>query len=384
MSVRLTRSFLASSLAVVLFGCSALPSVDEVLPDRKVDYKKQKQARADLEIPPDLTKTSIDDVLVVPDLSPAGTATYSDYAGERSVVGVSQANREVLPEIDKVSVMRDQDQRWLLVQAPADDVWFKVVSFWQEFGILLVEQDPTIGVMRTDWIENRADIKSDAITGFIRKAFDGLYAAGTRDQYRIRLEQGDAEGTTEVFLTHRGMEERFLKGTTNEDEQSVWMPTGSDPEMEAEMLRRLMLYMGVAEKRVDKALAQKKAGKPRSQLITGRGRSMLKIAEGFSRAWRLTGMALDRGGFAVEDRDRAKGIYYVRYDDPMKDQEEPGLLSKLAFWSDDEKVDTENQYQVKLQEKEQLTQVVVLNSKGSPDSSETAARILTLLHEQIK
>jgi outer membrane protein assembly factor BamC len=384
MSVRLTRSFLASSLAVVLFGCSALPSVDEVLPDRKVDYKKQKQAGADLEIPPDLTKTSIDDTLLVPDISPAGTATYSDYAGERSTVGVSKANREVLPQIDKVSVMRDQDQRWLLVQAPADDVWFKVVSFWREFGILLVEQDPTIGVMRTDWIENRADIKSDAITGFIRKAFDGLYSAGTRDQYRIRLEQGDKEGTTEVFLTHRGMEERFLKGTTNEDEQSVWMPTGSDPEMEAEMLRRMMLYFGVTEKRVDRELAQKKAGKPRSQLITGRGGSTLNIAERFSRAWRLTGMALDRGGFAVEDRDRSKGVYYVRYDDPMKDQEEPGMLSKLAFWKDEDKIDKENQYQVKLYEKAMQTQVVVLNSKGSPDNSETATRILTLLHEQIK
>jgi len=384
MPVRLTRNILASSLAVVLIGCSVLPNVDEVLPDRKVDYKKTKQAGADLEIPPDLTKTSIDDTLLVPDISPAGTATYSDYAGERSVVGVSKANREVLPQIENVTVMRDQDQRWLLVQAPADDVWFKVVSFWQEFGILLVEQDPTIGVMRTDWIENRADIKSDAITGLIRKAFDGLYSAGTRDQYRIRLEQGDKEGTTEVFLTHRGMEERFLKGASNQDEQSVWMPTGSDPELEAEMLRRMMLYFGVAEKRVDRDLAQKKAGKLRSQLITGRGQSMLNIAERFSRAWRLTGMALDRGGFAVEDRDRSKGVYYVRYDDPMKDQEEPGMLSKLAFWKDEDKIDKENQYQVKLYEKAMQTQVVVLNSKGSPDSSETATRILTLLHEQIK
>ncbi|MFC1684220.1 outer membrane protein assembly factor BamC [Pseudomonadota bacterium] len=380
----MTRNILASSLAVVLIGCSVLPSVDEVLPDRKVDYKKTKQAGADLEIPPDLTKTSIDDTMLVPDISPSGSATYSDYAGERSVVGVSKANREVLPQIDNVSVMRDQDQRWLLVQAPADDVWFKVVSFWQEFGILLVEQDPTIGVMRTDWIENRADIKTDAITGIIRKAFDGLYSAGTRDQYRIRLEQGDKEGTTEVFLTHRGMEERFLKGTTNEDEQSVWMPTGSDPEMEAEMLRRMMLYFGVTEKRVDRDLAKKKAGKPRSQLITGRGGSSLNIAERFSRAWRLTGMALDRGGFAVEDRDRTKGVYYVRYDDPMKDQEEPGMLSKLAFWKDEDKIDKENQYQVKLYEKAMQTQVVVLNSKGSPDNSETATRILTLLHEQIK
>jgi outer membrane protein assembly factor BamC len=290
----------------------------------------------------------------------------------------------VLPEIEDIVVKKDQDKRWLLVKGAPEDVWFKVISFWQEAGILLVEQDPTIGVMRTDWIENRADIKSDAITNLIRKAFDGLYSAGTRDQYRIRLEAGDQEGTTELFLTHRGLEERFLTGTTNEEEQGVWVSTGSDPELEAEMLRRLMLYMGVAEKRVDRELARKKADKPRSQLIRGRGQPALKVEEGFSRAWRITGMALDRGGFAVEDRDRTKGIYYVRYNDPLQDEEEPGILSKLAFWSDDEEVDKENQYQVKLRGEGDVTRITVLNSKGAPDSSDTAARILTLLHEQIR
>lgn len=384
MPVRLTRVLAASYLTFGLLGCSALPSVDDVLPDRKVEYKKQKQAEVNLEIPPDLTKSSIDDQLVVPDISPAGTASYSDYSSERKNVGRSVASREVLPEIEQVTVLRDQDQRWLLVQAPVDDVWFKVVSFWQESGILLTEQDPTVGVMRTDWIENRADIKSDAITGFIRKAFDGLYAAGTRDQYRVRLEAGEQPGTTEVFLTHRGMEEKFLTGTTNEEEQSVWTPTGTDHELEAEMMRRMMLYFGVNEKRAGRELARKDKAKSRSQLIRGRGQPSLRIDEGFSRAWRLTGMALDRGGFAVEDRDRAKGIYFVRYDDPMKDQEEPGILSKLTFWSGDDQIEKETQYQVKLRAGEKITEVVVLNSKGAPDSSATAGRILTLLHEQIK
>jgi outer membrane protein assembly factor BamC len=384
MPVRLTRVLAASYLTIGLLGCSALPSVDDVLPDRKVEYKKQKQAEVNLEIPPDLTKNSIDDILVVPDISPAGTASYSDYSSERQNVGRSVASREVLPEIEEISVLRDQDQRWLLVQAPAEDVWFKVVSFWQESGILLTEQDPTVGVMRTDWIENRADIKSDPITGLLRKAFDGLYAAGTRDQYRVRLEAGDKPGTTEVFLTHRGMEEKFLTGTTNEEEQAIWVPTGTDHELEAEMLRRMMLYFGVNEKRAERELVRKDAGKSRSQLVRGRGQPLLRINEGFSRAWRLTGMALDRGGFAVEDRDRTKGVYFVRYDDPMRDQEEPGILSKLAFWSDDDKIDKENQYQVKLQAEGEATQVTILNSQGALDGSDTAARILTLLHEQIK
>jgi outer membrane protein assembly factor BamC len=146
----------------------------------------------------------------------------------------------------------------------------------------------------------------------------------------------------------------------------------------------MMLYFGVSEKRAERELVRKGSAKPRSQLIRGRGQPTLRIDEGFSRAWRLTGMALDRGGFAVEDRDRSKGIYFVRYDDPMKDSEEPGILSKLTFWSDDEQIDKETQYQVKLRADQKITTVVVLDSKGQPDSSDTAARILTLLHEQIK
>ncbi len=369
-----------------LVGCGVLPSADETLPDRKVEYKKEKMAEKNLEIPPDLTKSSIDDALMVPDITPAGTATYSDYVGERTGIGAAKVvEQTVLPQIENVSVMRDRDQRWLLVQAPADDVWDKVMSFWQENGILLEEQNPAVGVMRTTWIENRADIKSDFITRTIRKAFDGLYSAATRDQYRVRLEQGEQPGSTEVFLTHQGMEEELVTTSSGDTQQSVWIPRGTDHELEAEMLRRLMVYFGVAEKRADTALARQSTEKPRSQLIRDKGHAALRIDEGLARAWRLTGMALDRSGFAVEDRDRSKGLYYVRYDDPMKDQKDPGFLSKLAFWRADENIDKENQYQVSLQaEQDGSTQVVVRNSSGSLDNSETAIRILTLLHEQIK
>ena len=150
------------------------------------------------------------------------------------------------------------------------------------------------------------------------------------------------------------------------------------------MLRRMMVSFGVKDKRASRDLAQKESGKRRSQLIRGRNQSELKIAEGFSRAWRITGMALDRAGFAVEDRDRDKGIYYVRYNDPMQEQESKGLLSKLAFWESDDKIDKETQYQVSLRAEGEVTRVAILDSKGNRDNTETAKRILTLLHEQIK
>jgi outer membrane protein assembly factor BamC len=243
--------------------------------------------------------------------------------------------------------------------------------------------------MVTDWIENRADIKSDFITNAVRKLFDSAYSAATRDQYRVRLERGDEEGTVELFLTHRGMQEEVVTGATGtKSDRTVWVPRAPDHELEAEMLRRLMVHMGVADDRASRSLAKKDSSvRTRSQLVRGRDQVSLQLSEPMTRAWRLTGVALDRVGFAVEDRDRAKGIYVVRYNDPMRDQEKKrGLLSKLAFWKGDAKIDKENRYQVSLQStaSEDRTDIVVLNEQGARENSDTAVRILTLLHEQLR
>jgi len=354
-----------------LTACSMLPDVSKVLPDRKVDYKKEKQAEQDLEIPPDLTKSSIDDTRMIPDATPSGTATYSDYVGDQkpsAPTGGSAKSGEVLPRIEHVHVKRDGDQRWLAVRASVKDVWNKVIAFWHENDISLLEQDPAVGVMRTHWIESRPDANAEF--------------AAMRDQYRVRLEEGEEAGVTEVYLTHRGMEKRFVKGVAK---GPVWVIRPTDHGLEAEMMRRMMLFFGVSDKRVEKDLAQHDAHKHRAQLLQEGGQSELEILEAFPRAWRITGMALDRGGFAVEDRDRAKGIYYVRYNDPMQDgKKEKGFLSKLAFWSNDDDVDKETQYQVRLHESGKTTRVTIQDNNGVRSNSDTAKRILGLLHEQIK
>ncbi|OQX43571.1 MAG: hypothetical protein B0D83_01135, partial [Candidatus Sedimenticola endophacoides] len=378
MSFKRCKLFLAILAALGAAGCDSLPRAEDVLPDKKVEYKKARAAGQNLEIPPDLTKSSINDELVIPRASGGGGTTLSSVMEKERITGESVTRAGVLPEVKDIQVVRDGDQRWLVIQGDPEDVWFKTVDFWQESGILLAEQDPTVGIMVTDWLENRANIKSDFITDTVRKVFDGIYSAATRDQYRIRIEPGQGPGTTELYLSHRGMEETILSGRGQDGERTVWNPTGTDHGLEAEMLRRLMVFMGVADQNASRALARKGQLKPRSQLLKNASQVSLLIDEGFARAWRLTGVALDRVGFAVEDRDRAQGVYYVRYNDPMKDEEDPGLLEKLAFWRErDRDIDKENQYQVKLRDRGASTDVVVLDKAGVQDGSETALRILT-------
>lgn len=368
------------ALAALMLALSAC-SLDSVLPEKRIDYKKARTGNS-LEVPPDLTQPGRDDTMAVPDISPSGTATYSDYTGERA--GTSPvAGSEVLPKQDNVRLEHDGDRFWLVVQGDPAQVWPQVREFWLENGFLLRLDNPSIGIMETNWAENRADIPQGPIRSAISKVFDSFYSAATRDKFRVRLEKGQQPGTTEIYLTHTGVEE-VVQGEYPQTENSVWKPRPRDPELEAEMLKRLMVHLGIQKDRAQRVVAQRKEpNKLQAQLVdTGADGRALVLDEPFSRAWRYTGLALDRVGFTVQDRDREQGLYYVHYEDPTQGTEDKGFLSKLAFWRDDKKPETT--YQVAVQADGDRSRVQVRSKEGQPLDSDTAKRILNLLYEELK
>jgi len=377
------------ALPLLLSGCSA-GKIDDYLPDERLAYKQAREAKENLELPPDLASGGFEDTMDIPPA--AGSATYSDFVGERTARSRIAGSGDVLPTVSGVTLERSGDKRWLEIDATPQAVWPRVVSFWREQGILLEEQDPAIGVMKTDWLENRAEIRDDIITRTLRTVADGLYSTSTRDQYRVRVDAGPRAETTEVYLTHRAMEERLVRNTVGEGSTTVWEPADSDPDKEAAMLRRLMLYLGVTDRRADQMLASGAsggsaaaagAGSAGARLIQAGGGSELVIPEEYRQAWRQTGLALDRTGFAVEDRNRSDGVFYVRYDDPQRGQQEKGILSRMSFWKGDDK-NTVEQYQVRLREQGNETRVTIHNASGQRDTSATAERILSLLEEQMR
>ncbi len=377
--IRLLKQILfALLLAGGLAGCSF--NMDNVLPDRKVAYKRETQAKNALELPPDMSQARFQDKLVVPN---GGSLRYSEYRKDKERTHRGGESK-VLPKVRNIHIERDGNRRWLVIDAPPDEVWPKVVRFWQDNGILLQEQDPTVGVMRTGWLENRANIRSDFITNTVRKVFDGAYSTSTRDQYRVRIEEGKQPGTTEVYLTHFGMQEKFAKSPAGEDEQEVWVPRSSDPDLAAEMLRRLMVFLGASDEQAERLLAEKQMRRAqRSQLLRTNERVALDIDADFDEAWRITGLALDSVGFAVEDRDRDNAVYYVRYQDPDA-RPEKGFFSKLKFWGSDDRAKENPVYQVKLTPERGKVRAIVLDEQGRRLNTATAKRILALLHEQIR
>jgi outer membrane protein assembly factor BamC len=168
----------------------------------------------------------------------------------------------------------------------------------------------------------------------------------------------------------------------------MWQPRPPDPELEAEFLSRLMVKLGAEDQRSRAQLAARGgAREERAKLVTAGGASTLNVNEPFDRAWRRVGLALDRVGFTVEDRDRSKGIYYVRYVDPSKDggtKSGGGFLSKLAFWRSNDPAAKAEQYRVTVQAASDASQVQVLNKDGQPDTGSTSRQILSLLYDQLK
>ncbi len=374
---------------LILAGCGSSSFLDNMLPDQRLAYKKQLEAADNLEVPPDLSKGEFDNALDVP---PAGSATLSEYSGERAKRKAVATSGEVLPEAKDVQLRREGNTRWLEVGAAPAEVWPRVVSFWREQGILLVEQNPAAGIMKTDWLDNRAEIRQDFITRMVQKVAEGIYATSTRDQYRVRLERGTKPGTTEVRLTHTAMKERILSNTVGEGNHAIWEPAPAEPEKEAEMLGRLMSYLGVTDRRALAGTAGGGSGAggegaaraATARLVADGDGSALVISDEFRRAWRLTGTALDRAGFAVEDRDMSTGTYYVRYD-PGSDaaREKEGFFSRMAFWRSKD-IDPVKKHQVKVVAAGAETRVSVLNAAGQRDDSPAGRKILALLQEQIR
>jgi len=368
----------AVAAGLMLGACSSVE-----IPTKKIDYKSTTKL-PNLEIPPDLARPGSDGRFSVPDSGAGkGTATYSDFNKDKASRPQVASAQIVLPNVENVRIERAGTQRWLVVPGTPEQIWPAVKEFWQQTGFVVNVETPEAGVMETDWSENRAKIPETGLRGFVGRALDSLYSTSERDKYRTRLERGAQPGTTEIYVSHRGMEEVYI---TPEQDQLRWQPRKPDPDLEAEMLRRMMVRFGVDGERAKTQVAAAKI-EPQAKLTKGGSAgSMLELNDQFDRAWRRVGLALDRVGFTVEDRDRSKGLYFVRYIDPdadIKTTEEKGWLSRLKFWGNT-KIQSKEQYRILVQGDGSGAEVRVLDKDGTREQSDTANRILTLLYDQLK
>lgn len=364
----------ACALTLLLGACSST-----LLEPGKIDYKSAKRG-VSLEVPPDLTQLPGQSRYAMP----GGTASANSYQAGQKVALSASGSDAAADRIGDVRYMREGSQRWLRVDQSPDKIWGLLRDFWQENGFLLTVDDPKVGVMETDWAENRAKIPEDFIRNSLGKLFDSLYSSGERDRFRTRVER-NANGGTDIYVAHKGMEEVY---TSNQRDSTAWQPRASDPGLEAEFLRRIMVKLGVSQEESKAQVAATGGGggaaapAGAAQVVTVDGQQAVQFKDGFDRAWRRVGLALDRSGFTVEDRDRNKGVYLVRYANPNVEKKEPGFFSKLMGGSSAPLPTT--RYQIMVKSAAEISTVTVLMESGARAQDSDAQRIVKVLAGELK
>jgi outer membrane protein assembly factor BamC len=415
----------ALPLFLLLNACENIPFVEQVTAP---DYKATGRSRP-LEVPPDLTSASTNDAYAIP-----GSTSYSEF--KKSGQQQDDGQPKILPNPEGMKIVKAGAQRWLVVNAPAEKIWPLIRDFWLDMGFAVKKENPETGVMETEWIKQE-DLKVEDKKGVLDRfdAWLDSLASGTanRKKFRTRLDRGLQEGTTEIYMTHRSVD-----ATPDDGKERVRTPYGvvetgykneskteseakgdsKDDELDAELLRRLMVKLGVADKRAREIIAAPISQKRAEIKKEADGSTSLEIQDPFDRAWRRVGLALDIIGFVIEDKDRSNGIYFVKYADVDIDdspKKKKGVIDSLMFWSDDDKKDKqakdtsqtkekplserlkfwggsekektnpEKQYRIKILSIDNGgSQVIIEYQDGKKNNSSTANRIISLLYDQLK
>ena len=380
-----TKSFVAVA-ALALAGLVAGCSTANLSPDR-IEYQSAPAPRT-LEIPPDLTQLPRDDRFTVPDRAGATTSVTASAAAAAASRGQPRGGTvlAVAPVVPNARIEREGTQRWLAVDVPPEQAYNVVREFLPTIGLQIEREDAKTGIVETAWAENRANLPQSMIRGLLGRFLGQVYSTGEMDKFRFRVER-TAANTSEIFVSHRGMVEVF---TSQAQDTTKWQPRPSDPELEVELLQRLAQRFAPVPAQATAAAAggavplATVADIARLLPADASNPARVSISEPFDRAWRRVGLALDRGGFTVEDRDRARGLYFVRYLDPeieQRQRDNQGFLSKM--FGRDAKVEAQ-QFRVLVAATGERTVVTVQDRDGKPDASPTSGKILAQINDQLR
>jgi outer membrane protein assembly factor BamC len=361
---------------VALAGCGLLGSKT----NDPGGYQAEATHTGPLEVPPDLSPLTKDDRYSVPEQGVSANALRSATGGPSTAIALGGSHARLV---------RDGAQRWLAVDVPPEKAYQVVKDFWPTVGMKVEVDEPALGIVETDWEERRARVPQGLLQRTINMVLESVSSNGLKDKYRVRIERTPTD-TSEIFVTHRGLEEVYADQNKI---ATIWQTRPRDPELEAEMLQRLLIRFESGEAApVAKAVGAKFASGAAavtalpniSHVVKDGAEAHLEVDEPFDRAWRRVGLALDRGGFTVEDRDRNKGLYFVRYLDPdyqAKQRDARGFFSRI--FENDPKIEPQ-QFRVALLTEGDRTSVRVQDKDGHPEAGSAGDRILKQLDEQMR
>jgi len=332
----------------------------------------------DLEIPPDLTLVSGDSDFELPEI----------FSGDGTNTG---GKVPVLANVDSIRLMGHSDYYWLSIDEPVDNLYQLVKDFWASEGFTLAMDEPVIGIIKTDWVFNAEGTK-DEEAGFLAKLFSGDQSSESQDQFKTRIAQDIGTDASQIYISHRGTEYNHVGGANlkENDELSYWGVRASEPELEVEMLSRLMLYLGLRQSDVDRQLGNIKLFAPRASIhvdTTGdkdEEETFILVKDEKTRTWNRTLHQLERLNFEVisakiEIGLAKRGVLLVETDIEIED-DVSGFFSLLS------KVEIVKK-RIKLifsEEAQEITRISMETEKGDIENSPEGVEFLTLLYQYVK
>jgi len=347
--------FLVSVLATV--SCSSTPD------DGKAIYGASKLTKS-LEVPPDLELPVMNKEYRIPGIASQQTS-YSIYSGSDAkqtgvITGIAKG----------VRLVREDNLVWLEIKSSPDKLWPQLQLFLQNTGFEIASEDKLVGIMETNWLENQADVPGS-----------WLNSAVLMDKYRIRLERSPKPDTTLVFIRHRGMREVHLSEFGSETVDSNWEIRASDPELEAEMLQRFLVFGGMDKKQLA-AITDDQTKSKNTRILTGKdGQVILEVKENFPRTWRRVGLALDRMGLVIEDRNRSAGVYYIRLPDNFDAENDKSWFAGL--FGDKQAVAMKRDYLLSIDASADKTEINIRARGQKTIDSKVAEKILSQVQNHI-
>jgi len=362
-----------TSVVLLAFaGCASDPKYKGV-------YTNKIETRS-LQIPPDLDAPQEGrQTGMTPDVVNA-IQSYSVYSKNQQ----DNPAFKVAPDYKNMRLVRQGSLVWLEIQEKPEKVWNDVHEFFTKIGFQIKLEQTQLGMMETNWLENRAEVPSNWFSRLLNKAF----STGMLDKYRIRIERGDTPDSSRLFVAHRGLRqvgqgEQLENALTENLGKDDWIVRNPDPELEAEMLVRYMAYRGASDVVVQQAAAEKAQAISPARMLERDGQTLLEVNDVFARTWRHVELALDRMGFIIEDRNRSAGVYYIKLPENFRIEAQKTWLSGL--FSSDKAKPLSDKYLLVVEDKGDKTQVTVRHqdSKDAEVLPKVAKKILSQIQENI-
>ncbi len=285
------------AMTSALSACSMLPDLSETFPDRSKYYLEAREM-AELKLPEGMTRSSLNDLYVLPDAVDGPLMAEEDQLMPKPLVA-SDAEQFV-------RVQALDGESWIVMELSTGQAWPRVRAFFEGNRLPLQQVDGQAGVLETNWLTSKTD-------------------PSVVERYQIAVQPGVQPATAEIHVQQ--------KASSRDDMETIvldWDTVSDASERERWMVMELANYLVQDSSSASVSLlAQGISEASRVKVVEEAGMpAFIELQLGFDRAWAAMTLALKKTQFEVDDRNRSQGRYFMTYK-PVASEED----GQSGFWS---------------------------------------------------